>query len=144
MRDGVSEWAGGSGIVPDFRREAAAASGNGRARGEDGDKAPFSGPLLPRQRRPFRDGEQPRPSHPAASSHGRAWSKPAASSWYWTDGPGAGGGGRSGRSQSFKCRRIFSITAAAPDRAYFFPVLPNAESIHSRRRFSPPEPNPAL
>ena len=51
--------------------------------------------------------QKPGPPQPASS-------KLAIFSSYSIDRPAGCGGGRSGRSHSFRCRRIFSITGASP------------------------------
>jgi hypothetical protein len=63
-----------------------------------------------------RRGGRSRPFHSAASDHRLTSSNPGMSGSHRMDLSGAGGGGRSGRSQSFRWRRIFSITAPSPIR----------------------------
>jgi len=122
----------GSGNIPDFRREAAAKSGkapDGRQNGAGERRATSRLAPLPRAGAAFghtsaeasaaalsRRGRRSRPSHSAASGQELACSNPAISASYWMDRSGARGGGRSGRSQSFRWRRIFSIHAPSSIR----------------------------
>jgi len=65
-------------------------------------------------------GEEPGPSHWTASGPSVTSRDPATSASYWMNRSGARRGGRSGRSQNFRWRRIFSITAPSSIRLVIF------------------------
>ena len=60
--------------------------------------------------------QEPGPLQAFASGHWPASSTSTISSSYWIDRTAGRGGGRSGRSHSFRWRRIFSITGRSPIR----------------------------
>jgi len=111
------------GNIPDHAWEAAAASGKvacrrGRQGGGAGRDVPPRSPSRCCRRfghtsahatAAVLKAQKPGPAQPASS-------KLAISSSYSMDRPAGRGGGRSGRSHSFRCRRIFAMTGLSPIR----------------------------